>query len=45
MKEDIAAAKVDAEIKSRTKENETYAFVSWIGARVEAAKVELLYKR
>ncbi len=45
VKDDIAAAKVDAEIKSRTNENETYAFVSWISARVEAAKVELLYKR
>ncbi len=45
VRDDIAAAKVDAEIKARTNENETYAFVSWISARVEAAKVELLYKR
>jgi SurA N-terminal domain len=38
-------AKVDAEVKSRTTENETYAFAAWIADRVESAKVEQLYKR
>ncbi|MGL5017308.1 MAG: SurA N-terminal domain-containing protein [Luteolibacter sp.] len=38
-------AKVDAEVKSRTNENETYAFAAWIADRIERAKVEQLYKR
>jgi hypothetical protein len=40
-----AAAKIDAEIKSRASENETIAFSSWMAARTEDAKVEQLYKR
>jgi hypothetical protein len=40
-----AVAKIDAEIKSRASENETYAFAAWIAARTEDAKVEQLYKR
>ena len=36
---------IDAEVTSRTTENETMAFMSWIAARTEAAKVEQLYKR
>jgi SurA N-terminal domain len=39
------AAKIDAEVSSRTRENETIAFSSWIAAKTEAAKVEALYKR
>ena len=38
-------AKIDADIKSRTTENETYAFAAWIADRIENAKVEQLYKR
>ena len=40
-----SAAKIDAEVASRTTENETIAFTSWIAAQTEAAKVEQLYKR
>ncbi|MGL4400182.1 MAG: SurA N-terminal domain-containing protein [Luteolibacter sp.] len=40
-----AGARVDAEVKSRTNENETYAFAAWIADRIERAKVEQLYKR
>ena len=40
-----ATAKIDAELTSRSTENETIAFSSWIAARTEAAKVEQLYKR
>jgi hypothetical protein len=40
-----AAAKIDAELTSRSTENETIAFSSWIAARTEAAKVEQLYKK
>ena len=40
-----SAAKIDAEVTSRTTENETIAFTSWIAARTEEAKVEALYKR
>lgn len=40
-----AVARIDAEVKSRITENETYAFASWIAARTEDAKVEQLYKR
>jgi hypothetical protein len=40
-----AETKVDTEIKSRTSENETYAFSAWIADRIERAKVEQLYKR
>jgi hypothetical protein len=40
-----SAAKIDAEVTSRTSENETIAFTSWIAAKTEEAKVEALYKR
>lgn len=40
-----AVTKIDAEVKSRASENETYAFAAWIAARTEDAKVEQLYKR
>jgi len=45
VKEANAAARIDGEVASRTTENETIAFASWIAARTEAAKVEQLYKR
>ncbi len=40
-----AAAKIDSEVATRTTENETVAFTSWITSRTDAAKVEELYKR
>ena len=40
-----AAANIDSEVASRANENETIAFMSWIAARTEAAKVEQLVKR
>lgn len=45
VKEADAATKLDTEVKSRATENETIAFMSWITARTEAAKVEQLYKK
>lgn len=45
VKEENTVARLDSELSSRTNENETIAFVSWVNARTEAAKVELLYKR
>ena len=45
VKETNAAARIDSEVASRTSENETVAFTSWITARTEAAKVEPLYKK
>ena len=45
VKETDAATKLDTEVKSRATENETIAFMSWITARTEAAKVEQLYKK
>lgn len=40
-----AATRIDSEVAARTTENETIAFMSWIAARTEAAKVEQLYKQ
>ena len=40
-----AAATIDSEVASRASKNETIAFMSWIAARTEAAKVEQLDKR
>lgn len=45
IKEADAAKAIDTEVASRTNENETIAFMSWIAARTEAAKVEQLAKR
>ncbi|MES2441131.1 MAG: SurA N-terminal domain-containing protein [Verrucomicrobiota bacterium] len=45
VKEPNAAARIEQEVSSRTTENETIAFTSWIAARSEDAKVEQLYKR
>ncbi|MEO5915517.1 MAG: SurA N-terminal domain-containing protein [Luteolibacter sp.] len=44
VKEENAAAKIDSEVTARTSENETIAFTAWIAERIEAAKVETLYK-
>ncbi|MES2920293.1 MAG: SurA N-terminal domain-containing protein [Verrucomicrobiota bacterium] len=38
------AARLDSEVDSSTRKNETIAFTSWMAARTEAAKVEQLYK-
>jgi hypothetical protein len=40
-----ADAKLEADVKSRASDNETYAFAAWIADRIERAKVEQLYKR
>ncbi len=40
-----SAAKIDAEVTTRTQNNQTIAFASWVAARTQAAKVEQLYKR
>ena len=45
VKEANAATRLDSEVTARTNENETIAFMSWMNARIEAAKVEQLYKR
>lgn len=45
VKEASAATRLDSEVTARTNENETYAFVSWLNARVEAAKVEALFSK
>ncbi len=36
---------IDAELATNGERNETAAFMSWIGSRIEDAKVEQLYKR
>jgi hypothetical protein len=45
VKDENFAARIDGEVTSRTNENETVAFVSWLTARTEAAQVEQLYKQ
>ena len=45
VKEANAAERLDSEVKARASENETIAFMGWIAARTEAAKVEQLYKK
>ena len=44
-KQPDAAARVDSEVTSLVTRNETQAFMGWIADRVEAAKVEQLYRR
>lgn len=44
VKEPNADARIDSEIATGTRGNETYAFSAWINARTDAAKVEQLYK-
>ena len=40
-----AATRIDSEVASLTRKNETIAFTAWIAERTETAKVEQLYKR
>ncbi len=40
-----AATRIDSEVASLTRKNETVAFTAWIAERTEAAKVEQLYKQ
>ena len=40
-----ATTRIDGELTSRAKQNENAAFMSWINARIEAAKVEQLYRQ
>ncbi len=44
-KTQVTAAKLDSEVASGTRQNELYGFMGWIADRVEAAKVEQLYKQ
>lgn len=45
VKEADADARLDSEVASRTNGNQITAFVSWLEARGDAAKVERLYRR
>lgn len=45
VKEENAAARVDAEVTSRASANELYAFSGWLAERIEAANVEQLYRK
>jgi hypothetical protein len=45
VKEENIAARIESEVTSRANQNETIAFISWITAQSEAAKVEQLYKQ
>ncbi len=45
VKQADAATRLDGEVKSAATGNESAAFMSWITARTEAAKVEQLYKQ
>lgn len=44
VKEENAATRLDTEVTSNAQRNEMIAFTSWIAAKVEAAKVEELFK-
>jgi hypothetical protein len=44
VKEANAIARIDSEVATGTRGNETYAFSAWISARTDDAKVEQLYK-
>lgn len=41
----IAEPKIDGEVASLTRQNETIAFISWLANRTQAAQVQELYKR
>ena len=45
VKDPAAATRLDTEVASLTRANESLAFSSWIAARIEAAKVEQLYTK
>lgn len=40
-----ATMRIDSEVANRTTQNETIAFTAWMTSRIEAAKVEELYKK
>jgi len=40
-----AATRIEAEVSSSARQNEMIAFVGWLADRIEAAKVEQLYKK
>jgi hypothetical protein len=44
-KQPDAAARVDAQVNSLASQNEMIAFMGWIADRIEAAKVQQLYRR
>ena len=44
VKNENADTLLDSEVKSRSRQNETIAYSSWMASRIEAAKVEQLYK-
>jgi hypothetical protein len=44
VKDENAASMLDSEVARRVNENETMAFVGWLTSRIEAAKVEALYR-
>lgn len=44
VKEENAATRLDTEVKSKQSQNEMFAFAGWLTARIEAAKVEELFK-
>lgn len=45
VKDPNASSRLDSEVTSRTTANETIAFTGWLTDRIEAAKVEQLYKQ
>lgn len=45
VKEANATARIDSEVTTGTRGNETYAFSAWITARTDDAKVEQLYNK
>ncbi len=45
VKEENQATRIDAEVSSRTNENETIAFVAWIAEQIQIAQVQELFKR
>lgn len=45
VKEENAALRLETEVNSNTSNNEMAAFIDWMSARIEAAKVEELFKQ
>lgn len=45
VKEENQMTRIDAEVSSRTNENETIAFVAWIAEQIQVAQVQELFKR
>ena len=44
IKQADAATRLDGEVNSQTNSNKMVAYMGWLAARTEAAKVEQLYK-